>query len=101
MHHNVPMGRRVGKLRGTSKQDESNVKGLREFRSAVKILELPSKMITGCSDVRLILDADVGNSGLAACVRETHVKGSLKGALPGFREQERPRGLPRIERAQS
>jgi molybdopterin/thiamine biosynthesis adenylyltransferase len=78
------MGRRVGKPRGTSKYDESSVKGLRKFRPAVKILELPSKMITGSSDVRLILDADVGISGLAAFARRLRVKGSLKGALPGF-----------------
>jgi hypothetical protein len=67
MHHNVPMRLRVGEPRGTSEQDESSVNGLCGFHSTVKILELPGKMITRRSDVRLILDADVGNSGQTAC----------------------------------
>jgi hypothetical protein len=66
MHHNVPKGRRVGVRAGTSGQDESIVNRVRVFPAAVKILELPSKMITRRSDVRFILDINAGFSGPAA-----------------------------------
>jgi hypothetical protein len=64
MHHNVPIGRRVGERGGTCEQDESIVNRVRDFPMAVKILELQSEMITRRSYVRLILDNDVGIFGL-------------------------------------